>query len=542
MFIPRKRSSSQPWRLTWQKWLTVWAILVAIALPACTGISSTTTPPNTRQLLTEVALTANPPDDQLATAASVHDTGGTPGAATPDAVSTQEPSPVAPEVTPEPAALPTLPAPLKPIAGLEVHSLANPRELEAARDSGAYWVRINALEWSKVEPQEGQRNWQAVAGLEADLKKAGENQLHVVLVVRSTPAWAQKHPGILCGPPAVEKLAAFGRFLQDAVKRYSVPPYSVLYWEIGNEPDVDAFLIPPESVFGCLGQEGDPFYGGQYYADILKTVYAMVKIANSQAQVLVGGLLLNCDPINPPPTEVGGATLRDCTPSLYLEGILTNGGGDFFDGISFHAYDSYQGGLGKYGNFNWHTAWNLNGPALVAKSRYLRSVLAKYNQVGKYLMNTEVALICGRDGSEAVCQTDEYNLTKAYYLVQAYTHAVAERLHANIWYSTFGWRASGLLFADQPEATPAFQAFQVNAVQMKDTVLQSELSQYSGVKGFIFKRGEQKLWVAWSLDGQPHTLQFETLPSQILDVFGNPLPVTGQMDITLMPVYILFSE
>lgn len=455
------------------------------------------------------------------------------------------PTPQQPDATPElaattsPDSTPTLAPPSFPISGIEMHAIAPANVLEYVVESGAYWIRRNALLWSQVEPEPGARNWEAIAGLEVELKTAAANGLHVILVIRSTPAWAQKYPGVACGPPAPDRLAAFASFIHAVVARYSIPPYSVKFWEIGNEPDVDKSL-PPDSQFGCMGEAGDPYYGGRYYADILKAVYPQAKAADPQAQVLVGGLLLNCDPVNPPETAPGSGVLSDCTPSRYLEGILENSGGDFFDGVSFHAYDVYQGALGQYSNPNWHAAWNTSGPVLIAKARFLRSVLAKYNHPEKYLVNTEVAIICGRDGTEPACQTEQHELTKAYYLAQVYASAAAEGLRANIWYSITGWRASGLLL---PDLTPgkAYQAFQVSAVQLKDAYFVDALRQFDGVKGYIFARGQQFVWILWSADGQEHTLALVSTPASVTDVFGNSLPPTQPVTVTMMPLYLTWT-
>jgi hypothetical protein len=37
--------------------------------------------------------------------------------------------------------------------------------------AGTSWVRRNGLMWASVEPNQGERNWQAVAGLETELSE-----------------------------------------------------------------------------------------------------------------------------------------------------------------------------------------------------------------------------------------------------------------------------------------------------------------------------------------------------------------------------------
>jgi len=106
----------------------------------------------------------------------------------------------------------------------------------------------------------------------------------------------------------------------------------------------------------------DEYYGGGYYAEMLKAVYPAIKEADPQAQVLIGGLLLDCDPTHPPEG-------KDCKPSKFLEGILKNDGGDYFDIISFHGYPPYSGadiGGGLYNDVH-HPYWESRGGVVLGK-------------------------------------------------------------------------------------------------------------------------------------------------------------------------------
>jgi hypothetical protein len=413
--------------------------------------------------------------------------------------------------------------------------------LNFVAQSGAFWVRRNGLIWSEVEPEEGMREWQAAANLENELKSVSAEGKQVILVVRSTPDWAQSLPDSFCSPPNANSLEAFASFLYDAVRRYSLPPYNVQYWEIGNEPDISASKVLSDAPFGCWGAEGDPYYGGQYYAEILKSVYPQIKSANPQSQVLVGGLLLDCDPVNSPETEPGSGKQKDCTSSRYLEGILENGGGAYFDGISFHAYDYFAGNIGEYSNTNWNSAWDSTGPVSIAKANFIRGILNLYGISGKYLLNTELALLCGRDGSEPVCQSDGFNLTKAYYLAQSYTTAIAEHLQANIWYSLTGWRGSGLLDSSlQPNQ--AFMALQTSANILEGVEYIGPITAYPGVRGYAFVQDGVPVWVLWSLDGSNHVVQLDQVPSSVTGVFGEMMGTSQNLTITLAPVYIKFGK
>ena len=429
---------------------------------------------------------------------------------------------------------PTSSMPAHSLFGIEISGL---NDIEPVYQSGAHLVRINALLWNQVESQEGIRDWSVVADLEDELKAASEHGLKEILIVRGTPTWAQEVPGSFCGPVKPEKLNSFASFVAEAVTRYSSPPYNVVYWEMGNEPDVDPALVPPDMVFGCWGDPTDPFYGGEYYAEMLKLVYPKIKGANPSAQVLVGGLLLNCDPLNPPETQNGSDSSSDCTSSKFLEGILKNGGGKSFDGVSFHAYDYYYETYGHYGNSNWNSTWMTNGPVMSSKVSYLQNLLGDYGYGDRYLMNTEVALLCGSTGNEPFCKDANFANTKAIYLVQSYATATAKGLGANIWYSLHGWRGSELV-NKKSQPNTAFQAFQFAVSHLDGAVFEREITEYPGLKGYMFTHDGLQTWLLWAQDDGSHSVSLPDVPKAAFDVTGEALSPDQQITITLAPVYI----
>jgi hypothetical protein len=202
---------------------------------------------------------------------------------------------------------------------------------------------------------------------------------------------------------------------------------------------------------------------------MLKQVYPKVKSANPDAQVLIGGLLMNCDPTNPPLDPDTGNPL-DCSMSNFLEGILINDGASSFDGIAFHAYDSYQYGANKYGNSSWNSSWDTTGPALLAKARFLQSVLNRYNITDKYLLSTEAALLCGSNCGEV------FESTKANYVAQVYTLSLALGLRTNIWYDLYGaWQNTGLLYGNNAPR-PAYIAYQFNRRELGRATFVQDMS------------------------------------------------------------------
>jgi hypothetical protein len=408
--------------------------------------------------------------------------------------------------------------------------------LDLVVKNGTHWVRSNnVLAWAKVEPSEGTRDWASQAALEQELKSAASQGLQVILIIRQTPVWAQLHNGHSCSPVSETKIPAFADFLRDAVARYSASPYNIRYWEIWNEPDVDYRLVSPDSDYGCWGNPDNPYYGGGYYAQVLKAIYPQIKAADPQAQVLIGGLMLGCDPINPPQ----GA---DCKPSKFLEGILKNGGGSYFDGVSFHAYDYYWNALGVYINPNWSSSWDSTGPVVIAKSRYLRQLLSQYGFPGKFIFNTEAAIICGSTGQEPACRTPEFESTKASYLVQLYASALAEGLPASLWYNIPGWRASGLINLNDKSPLPAFKAYQFIVQELRGVRYRRTVQDYPGLRIYEFEREGQRIWILWSLDGITHTLSISSSPQFVFDVFGSVMPMSNSLTVGGMPVYFEWRQ
>ncbi len=395
-------------------------------------------------------------------------------------------------------------------------------------DAGAFWVRPRGVYWSEVQPTESlPPDWTILSGLEQELQNANDQGMQVILKVQSSPEWAQAIPGVACGPVASDQLIALGDFMFNLVDRYKD---QVNYWELWNEPDVDPDLVADKNgQFGCWGDENDQYYGGGYYAEMLKVVYPRIKDADPDAQVLLGGLLMDCDPQRVCPNVAS---------AMFLDGILVNGGGDYFDGISFHAYDYYYGALGQYGNSNWQTAWNTTGPVGMVKASYIRSVLNSYNVTGKYLLNTEVAVVC-----DVGCDND-FQATKANYLAESYAAAFASDLTANLWFSTLAVYRNTDLFDSNLTPYPAYYAYQFGQSELVSADYLGMLNQ-PGLIGYEFRKNDCpttgqfcRLWLVRSLDGESRTIELPELPFNIYDVYGNSISPVNQIDVTVYPTYV----
>ena len=416
------------------------------------------------------------------------------------------------------------------VFGIETANLLNAGQGIAG--AGASWVRRNSLVWHQVEPIQGMRSWRAAANLEKEMIRASELNLKFVLIIRGTPGWAQQVPGSLCGPIKSDALRAFSWFVRDVVARYSAPPYNVQYFELGNEPD--APIKYGDEVYGCWGSAYDRYRGGTAYAEMLKVVYPEVKATNPKAQLMIGGLLANCDIQHPP---AGG----DCSWTRFFEGILANDGGPYFDGVSFHTYEYYYKTPGRWGNANWNSYYNTVGPVLIAKARYYKSLLADYDVQGKFLMDTEVALLCWD------CKPHEqYEIAKAWYLPEVYAASMAEGLQAAFWYSYEGWLGSGLVDS-AGKAVPAMAAMKIAREKFGNASFvgrtdDADVGDVEGIIGYKFRVGDREIWLVRSADSHNREVVFDRLPDAITDPLGSELTPSRRLTLTLKPMYIEWKE
>ncbi|GAB4521285.1 MAG: hypothetical protein Fur0018_01610 [Anaerolineales bacterium] len=455
------------------------------------------------------------------------------GAVAPAVTATPVPSPL-PSPTLQPSPTPTVFLPM-PRFGVEPHRLSDARVMGLLLDSGARLVRYAGVSWDAVEPSEGVYNWEVLSRTDAVLQELAANGIDVILTVRGVPLWAQKVYGHTCGPVAAEKLPAFAGFMAQLVQRYSQPPYSVRYWELGNEPDVDPSLVRADSVFGCWGDKTDPYYGGGYYAEMLKAVYPAIKTADPQAQVLNGGLLLDCDPTHPQANN-------DCHAALFFEGILRSGGGDYLDIVNFHGYPLFvQGSLMMDAQF---PGWAARGGVVAGKVSYLREVMSRYG-VEKPIFHTETSLLCA-EWNKQDCKPpgDAFYQAQAAYVVRGFLRNWALGVQGAIWYDFEGegWRYASLVGADFSNPKPAYRAFQYLTTRLAAARMTGPVQHLPGVDGYdLLQPDGLHTWVLWSQDETPQTIFLPPGVTAAWDALGNPIPLTTgpELEITL-PTYIDF--
>ncbi len=407
--------------------------------------------------------------------------------------------------------------------------------LDKALELRVRWMRRwEPLSWRDVEPNEGDYHWEVLAGLEGELARARARSIEPIIEIQLTPPWAQQIPPYACGPIRADKFEAFARFMEQVVTRYgSSSPYGARYWQLGNEPDVaPEESFGPDSVFGCWGNPADPYFGGGYYAEMLKVVYPRIKAADPRAQVMLGGLLLECDPYI---MTVGNECRNQSrwTSGFFLEGVLRAGGGDYFDAIAVHSYGDLR--LDLPARMHSRYAWSgpLGGTGLPEKVAFVRRVLGNYGHANKPVFAGELALKCEAPTPEC------YDVAAAF-IPRVFAEAYSLELRGTVYYPLVADQLYYALLPSDFTPRPPFQAYRFMSSQLVESRYEGPVTAYPGVSGHLFNQGGARLvQIVWSTDGTDRMITLPANFARAFDKFGSPIaPAAGQLTIGWSPVYI----
>jgi hypothetical protein len=409
---------------------------------------------------------------------------------------------------------------------------------EKALELGVRWLkRWQPLSWQDVEPNEGEYRWQALAGLESELAYADARGVIPIIEIQFTPQWAQKVVPFACGPIREDKFEAFAAFMEQIVSRYgSSSPYGVRYWQIGNELDISPEeATAPDAIFGCWGNLNDPYYGGGHYAAMLKVVYPRIKAVDPQAQVILGGLLLECDPYATAPGN-GCINDRRWKSGYFLEGVMQAGGGDYFDIVDVHSYAELR--LDLPARMHSYYAWSgpAGGTGLPEKVAFVRGVMGRYGHAGKPVLAGELALKCFDVSFEC------YD-TAAAFVPRAYAEAYGLNLRGGIYHHLASDTNYYALVLSNLTPRPMFWAYQFMSSQLLESSYVRSVTEHPGVSGHVFNQGGTRLvQIVWSTDGTDQIVIVPPSFVRAFDKLGNPMtPVDGRLTVGWSPIYIILE-
>ena len=401
--------------------------------------------------------------------------------------------------------------------------------LDKMKSAGVTWLRLTKqLNWSEIGAVEGaDPDWSKAADVEAILIDAAQKGLKPILVIQNAPTWAQKYSGSVCGPIREEKLSAFGDFLYKVVERYSKPPYNVTYYQIWNEPDT--FANTATTVYGCWGEYADSTNGGSFYGTMLAQVYPQIKAANPDAQLVMGSLMLNCNPLDP--------KLNCSSPEKFFDGVLQTAGGAF-DAVMFNSGTSYDAGKNpvwlEKNNWRWTNAF---GGLVDGKINYLRNAMAAYG-IDRPIIHSEAYFL---DRT-----TENFNVfenQKADYLVWVNANGWSQNLKAVIWYSIEGWKGSELINTGGTE-TLAYQALKTMSglLQKSELISRNDLGGYTH---FIFRTIGQDIWLlvpTGETHGTTYSISKPANFKRAVDIYGVEQAISGETIEFNRPFYVIVNQ
>lgn len=408
---------------------------------------------------------------------------------------------------------------------------------------GVSWVRLGTrISWMALQPREnGPIDWTRLADFEAEVRALNAAGITPIVTVNLAPRWATRYP-TACGPLRPDAYADFAVFMGALTARYSGPETNVHHWEIGNEVDIDPNLVAVDNGYGCWGDINDPYYGGRHYGEMLKVVTPAIRAEDVNAQVWIGGLLLD----KPLTTSPGLGH-----PELFFQGILEAGAADAFDVVAYHFHGIYPNTI-RDTDTQTGTAWDPLGGGVVGKATYLRQLMTNYD-VNKPLILNETALGCpdyliGCSSPEA-----EFYDMQANHVVRSLVRGMAAGIKGFTWYTLEGpgWRHTGLLNRDG-SPRPVFYAYQHLIAQLGEANFRAIVDYGPEIEAYAFQRNGQSVHVAWARTDITRTLTLSTDENaeetiKGYDRFGEPLLPTSadnwvQFDIRFEPIYILFPE
>ncbi|MHB0988063.1 MAG: hypothetical protein ACYC3P_05265 [Bellilinea sp.] len=415
--------------------------------------------------------------------------------------------------------------------------------LDKMESAGATWLRLNRqLNWSLLEETEGDPDWSKAAYVDALLIDAAQKGLKVILVIQNAPTWAQKYLGSACGPIKQEKLSAFGDFLYKVVERYSKPPFYVSYYQIWNEPD--ASFNYSANVYGCWGEDPDntdDTYGGKYYGTMLAQVYPQIKAANPNAQLVMGSLLMMCNPRDTDPQ--GSCTiLGNRKPAKFFEGVLETAGGAF-DVVMFNSGTSYDAGRNpvwlEKNNLRWTSAF---GGLVDGKIDYLRDAMVIYG-IDKPIIHSEAYFLDRPTNDPDSGAYIQFENQKADYLVWVYANGWSQNLKAVVWYSIEGWKGSELINTNGTE-TLAYQALKTMSGLLQKSELISR-DDFGGYTHFIFRTTGQDIWLlvpTGETHGTPYSISKPSNFKRAVDIYGVEQAISGETIEFNRPFYVIVNQ
>ena len=162
--------------------------------------------------------------------------------------------------------------------------------------------------------------------------------------------------------------------------------------------------------------------------------------------------------------------------------------------------------------------------------------------VNKPIFHTEGALLCPEhDIANCDPPNSQFYESQADYVVWLFVRNWANGMKATIWYELQGpgWRYGGLLDAAQAPK-PAYNALNFLTQELESASYSGRVLQNTSVAGYEFTTNDKKIWVLWSPDENPHTINLPATATKAFDKYGGLIPLSGNQITVNTPLYVEF--
>jgi hypothetical protein len=316
------------------------------------------------------------------------------------------------------------------------------------------------------------------------VSNATGRDIELILTVSGQPSWAAVYRQ---GP--VTDTDDIKEFLGAVVERYDGDglrdaPGSprVTHFELYNEPDNGDLGHALHGAWGCWGDADNDVPGcgdAADYAALLRLLHPVVREANPQAKLVLGGLAL--DWFAPEgPFDLG-----------FLDTVLAACAGHHcFDVMNFHYYPPFR------------SHWDPHGTGIIGKTNYVRERLADAGRV-------DVPVICTETSWDSAASWGSDEL-QSRYAIKAYVRGIAADLAVVTWYWARDWEAGGgpglLDVHRQPK--DSYRAFKAMTRMLTHACYRRRLTLAevgdARIEGYVFETPRGRLDVVWTEDDTPY--------------------------------------
>ena len=333
---------------------------------------------------------------------------------------------------------------------------------EILKRMGIRWAR-DRISWNHVQPDKDKWDWSRYDAFQDIQSRAN---LRILQIFHDTAVWASEQKEGNAGFRqrfAPENTYDAFTFAEAMARHYTK---QVSAWELWNEFDAPTFF---------LGSADE-------YTRILKAMSLGIRRGNPRATVLLGSVTFVSGEIS-----WGGEVYYDKEGIRYIEKVLENGGGEFFDVFNVHHYGPVEG--------------------IVGKIKQCRDLMRRFG-CQKPIWVTEMGSTSTEKMGPEVAESER---EQARYLLKSYVLTLSHGAQRFFYFCLPSFVENGTSFWGILEETGSGWQPKPGLVALSNLLITLDGKKYSGsynsrfpVEARVFSRGSEGTMVLWSRDGKEY--------------------------------------